>query len=77
MPSSPPHGKLAMSACLLAPLAELVGESYNLVGVGADAILLPNAIQQRLEKVLPGRHSPAATTLSLCLTSAPSRFTAK
>lgn len=45
------HGKIAMSAGLLAPLAELVGEGYNLVGVGADVILLANAIQQRLEKV--------------------------
>jgi 4-hydroxy-2-oxoheptanedioate aldolase len=45
------HGKFAMTAGLIAPLAELVADGYNLINVGADVVLLANGIKQRLTSV--------------------------
>lgn len=45
------NGKFAMTAGLIAPFADLVGEGYNLIGVGADVVCLANAIKQRLKLV--------------------------
>jgi 4-hydroxy-2-oxoheptanedioate aldolase len=43
------HGKFAMSAGLIAPLAELVQEGYRVVNIGADVIALGAYVKQRLE----------------------------
>lgn len=44
-------GKFAMTAGLIAPLADLVAEGYQLIGIGADVACLAKAFKQRLEAV--------------------------
>jgi 4-hydroxy-2-oxoheptanedioate aldolase len=56
------NGKFAMTAGLMAPLAELVAEGYNLIGVGADVVFLANGIRQRLEQVRTQMKALPATT---------------
>ncbi len=43
------HGKFAMSAGLIAPVADLVAEGHGVFGVGADVIGINHYITQRLE----------------------------
>ena len=45
------HGKFAMTAGLIAPLAELVQEGYAVIGIGADVVGLTGYVKQRLEAV--------------------------
>ena len=45
------HGKFAMTAGLIAPLAELVQEGYRVVGIGADVVGISAYVKQRLELV--------------------------
>ena len=45
------HGKFAMTAGLIAPLAELVAEGYRVVNIGADVIGVGSYVKQRLEVV--------------------------
>ena len=45
------HGKFAMTAGLIAPLADLVQEGYRVVGIGADVVGIGAYIKQRLELV--------------------------
>ena len=55
------HGKFAMSAGLIAPFAELVGEGHRVFGIGSDVVGLGAYLQQRLELVRGHEHDlPAA-----------------
>jgi 4-hydroxy-2-oxoheptanedioate aldolase len=45
------HGKFAMTAGLIAPLADLVQEGYRVVGIGADVVGIGAYVKQRLELV--------------------------
>ena len=60
------HGKFAMTAGLIAPLAELVSEGYRVINIGADVVAIGAYVKQRLEVVqgqidaLPADIKPAA-----------------
>jgi len=65
------HGKFAMTAGLIAPLEQLVGEGYRLIGIGADVVGTSDYVKQRLELVRgqaatlpPGLKPPAQTPYS-------------
>jgi 4-hydroxy-2-oxoheptanedioate aldolase len=45
------HNKFAMTAGLIAPLAQLVAEGYRVVGIGADVVGLTSYVKQRLDHV--------------------------
>ena len=45
------HGKFAMTAGLIAPLATLVEEGYRVINIGADVIALTGYVKQRLDLV--------------------------
>ncbi|HRE83799.1 MAG TPA: aldolase/citrate lyase family protein [Opitutaceae bacterium] len=62
------NGKFAMTAGLIAPLAELVDEGYRVIGIGADVIAISSYVKQRLEvvnghiKALPDNVRPPVRT---------------
>ncbi len=45
------HGKFAMTAGLIAPLAQLVEEGYRVINIGADVVALTGYVKQRLDFV--------------------------
>ncbi|MEO7799736.1 MAG: aldolase/citrate lyase family protein, partial [Opitutaceae bacterium] len=45
------HGKFAMTAGLIAPLAQLVEEGYRVINIGADVVALTGYVKQRLDLV--------------------------
>ena len=45
------HGKFAMTAGLIAPLATLVEEGYRVINIGAEVIALAGYVKQRLDLV--------------------------
>ncbi len=45
------YGKFAMTAGLIAPFSELVGEGYRVFGIGADVVAISSYIKQRLQLV--------------------------
>ena len=45
------HSKFAMTAGLIAPLAQLVEEGYRVVNIGADVVALTGYVKQRLDLV--------------------------